>query len=63
MAAVLLLLGLWLAWTPDKPADELLARVFFDAERDEAAGEVDAGAVIKQAQWHETNPPCKQFAS
>ena len=26
MAAVLLLLGLWLAWTPDKPADELLAR-------------------------------------
>jgi pimeloyl-ACP methyl ester carboxylesterase len=26
MAAVLLLLALWLAWTPDKPADELLAR-------------------------------------
>ena len=26
MAAVLLLLSLWLAWTPDIPADELLAR-------------------------------------
>jgi pimeloyl-ACP methyl ester carboxylesterase len=26
MAALLLLLALWLAWTPDKPADELLAR-------------------------------------
>ena len=26
MAALLLLLALWLAWTPDKPADDLLAR-------------------------------------